>query len=92
LPEEDTDYFSKCWQPDDVNNTNLFCSSKFADEKDRINCATDLCYLCCDVRDVMFNKSHTISSLQSCKKRCLNEHSNIKEDKDKKENSEKPKN
>lgn len=40
----------------------------------------------------MFNKSHTISSLQSCKKRCLNGNNNIKEDKDKKENTDKPKN
>ena len=77
------DYFGKCWQPDDNNNTKEFCHNKFTEDKDRINCSTDLCYLCCDVKDVMYNKSHTLGSLQKCKKKCLNVNSNIKEETDK---------
>lgn len=71
-PEDDVKYFEKCWNPKAQNNSHTFCDLKFAgkDNLSKTTCKKDFCMMCCNVRDVMFNKVHTTESIMGCSKKC----------------------
>ena len=76
MGEQDEDnFFHQCWNPEGNINTKNFCNSKF--NKEQLNassvineCNRDFCIMCCNLRDVMFNRIHSIKAISKCQQKC----------------------
>ena len=71
--EVDEKYFSECYDPSLNRSFVDFCDLKYTDPESQDNprCKNDFCFMCCNLRDFMYNHSHSYTTIVKCENKCI---------------------
>lgn len=68
-------FFETCWNPGTKANANVYCENDHTSDSSEVkNCKLDFCFMCCNTRDIMFGKTHSFKTIETCEQRCITEY------------------
>lgn len=73
VEDQHAEYFEECYAPTKPKNSNEFCDFEYpnATTSENSTCKRDFCLMCCNLRDIMFNKKHSFDAIVKCQQSCV---------------------